>query len=68
MSLLVSIGNAALIKELETSAPHKLDENLWRNREQIEEMLFLLSNKKWPSLVSFLFKLILEGLVILSTI
>lgn len=42
-------GNAALIKKLEAPAPHKLDENLWRNREQIEEILSLVSNKRWPS-------------------
>lgn len=52
---LPSSGNAALIKKLEAPAPHKLDENLWRNREQIEEILSLVSNKRWPSSVSYLF-------------
>eukprot|EP00270_Netrium_digitus_P009249 TRINITY_DN2808_c0_g1_i1.p1 TRINITY_DN2808_c0_g1~~TRINITY_DN2808_c0_g1_i1.p1 ORF type:complete len:444 (+),score=125.48 TRINITY_DN2808_c0_g1_i1:218-1549(+) len=29
--------------------PHKIDENLWKNREQIEEMLYLLDKEHWPS-------------------
>lgn len=43
--------SAALIAELKAPAPHKLDENLWRNREQIEEMLSCLAKGKWPKLL-----------------
>lgn len=28
--------------------PHKLDENLWKNREQIEEILHLIDSEHWP--------------------
>jgi len=36
-----------LVSEMEWT-PHKIDENLWRNREQIEEILFLLDKGNWP--------------------
>ncbi|KAL0783774.1 hypothetical protein Bca101_000019 [Brassica carinata] len=28
--------------------PHKIDENMWKNREQMEEILFLLQPSRWP--------------------
>jgi hypothetical protein len=34
--------DAQSITALEFSPPHKIDENFWKNREQIEEMLYLL--------------------------
>lgn len=45
-------GNAALITDINASPPHKIDENLWRNREQIEEITLLLKKDKWPASVS----------------
>eukprot|EP01018_Ginkgo_biloba_P004680 Gb_07074 [translate_table: standard] len=41
-------GEEFSASELEWTAPHKIDENLWRNREQIEEILFLLDKAQWP--------------------
>jgi len=32
--------------------PHKLDQNFWKNREQLEEMIFLCTEENWPSTVS----------------
>lgn len=40
------------MQESERSA-HKIDENMWRNREQIEEIIFLLDRSHWPPAVSF---------------
>jgi hypothetical protein len=31
---------------------HKIDENMWKNREQMEEILFLLNNSHLPLAVS----------------
>eukprot|EP00271_Cylindrocystis_brebissonii_P008809 TRINITY_DN23305_c0_g1_i1.p1 TRINITY_DN23305_c0_g1~~TRINITY_DN23305_c0_g1_i1.p1 ORF type:complete len:452 (-),score=97.88 TRINITY_DN23305_c0_g1_i1:813-2168(-) len=36
---------------LEIECPHKIDENMWKNREQIEECLFLLNKPNWPASV-----------------
>ncbi|KAL5720627.1 hypothetical protein ACHQM5_013278 [Ranunculus cassubicifolius] len=35
---------SVLVHEAERDSPHKIDENVWKNREHIEEMLFLLAN------------------------
>ncbi|CAI5519960.1 unnamed protein product [Closterium sp. Naga37s-1] len=40
-----------LLASLLLEAPHKLDENFWKNREQIEEMLFLLDDAQLPAAV-----------------
>ncbi|KAL3536633.1 hypothetical protein ACH5RR_005094 [Cinchona calisaya] len=42
-------GEKLLIDEAERQPPHKIDENLWKNREQIEEILFLLETSNWPT-------------------
>jgi hypothetical protein len=42
-------GNADLAAQLDLISPHKIDENTWRNREQVEEILFLLHKDNWPS-------------------
>lgn len=34
---------------------HKIDENLWKNREQMEEILFLLNTSRLPAAVSLAF-------------
>ncbi|XP_060176285.1 uncharacterized protein LOC132606698 isoform X3 [Lycium barbarum] len=41
-------GESSLVREAESNPPHKVDENLWKNREQIEEMLFLLESSNCP--------------------
>lgn len=42
-------GENLLILEAESQPPHKIDENMWKNREQIEEILFLLETSNWPT-------------------
>ncbi|PNY04989.1 hypothetical protein L195_g001423 [Trifolium pratense] len=37
-----------LINEANTQPPHKIDENMWKNREHIEETIFLLEGSNWP--------------------
>ncbi|KAL8526379.1 hypothetical protein ACS0TY_015553 [Phlomoides rotata] len=37
-----------LIQEAESEAPHKVDENMWKNREQIEEIIYLFEVPHWP--------------------
>lgn len=37
-----------LVQEADRQPPHKVDENMWRNREQIEEILFLVEPSRWP--------------------
>eukprot|EP00243_Klebsormidium_subtile_P001512 TRINITY_DN12686_c0_g1_i1.p1 TRINITY_DN12686_c0_g1~~TRINITY_DN12686_c0_g1_i1.p1 ORF type:complete len:448 (-),score=130.43 TRINITY_DN12686_c0_g1_i1:330-1673(-) len=39
-------ADVTLASSLTITVPHKIDENLWRHREQIEEALDLLKNKK----------------------
>ncbi|KAK4724610.1 hypothetical protein R3W88_027389 [Solanum pinnatisectum] len=41
-------GEISLVLEAESHPPHKVDENLWKNREQLEEILFLLESSNWP--------------------
>ncbi|CAA0836177.1 Unknown protein [Striga hermonthica] len=41
-------GERLLVQEAEAKPPHKVDENMWKNREQIEEILFLLEVRHWP--------------------
>lgn len=41
-------GESSLVHEAESHPPHKVDENLWKNREQLEEILFLLESSNWP--------------------
>uniref|UniRef100_A0A0V0I9V4 Putative ovule protein n=1 Tax=Solanum chacoense TaxID=4108 RepID=A0A0V0I9V4_SOLCH len=41
-------GESSLVLEAESHPPHKVDENLWKNREQLEEILFLLESSNWP--------------------
>lgn len=49
--VLFFLGEKLLIHEAERQPPHKIDENLWKNREQIEEILFLLETSNWPTSV-----------------
>nr|XP_043621022.1 uncharacterized protein LOC122592776 isoform X2 [Erigeron canadensis] len=41
-------GVGLLIQEAESDPPHKMDENMWKNREHIEEIIFLLESSHWP--------------------
>ncbi|KAJ4704167.1 GOLD domain containing protein [Melia azedarach] len=38
-----------LIEEADRQPPHKIDENMWKNREHIEEIIFLLERSHWPT-------------------
>ncbi|KAF9592284.1 hypothetical protein IFM89_013510 [Coptis chinensis] len=39
---------SVLAHEADCEPPHKIDENMWKNREHIEETLFLLDKPNWP--------------------
>ncbi|KAG9140192.1 hypothetical protein Leryth_021754 [Lithospermum erythrorhizon] len=41
-------GETTIAQEANCEPPHKIDENLWKNREQIEEIIFLLEPSHWP--------------------
>nr|AFK45888.1 unknown [Lotus japonicus] len=41
-------GESNLINKADAQPPHKIDENMWRNREYIEETIFLLERSNWP--------------------
>ncbi|CAN0829666.1 hypothetical protein LINGRAHAP2_LOCUS1189 [Linum grandiflorum] len=43
-----SSEESSLVKQAESQPPHKVDENMWKNREQMEEILFLLEKPCWP--------------------
>ncbi|OAY44617.1 uncharacterized protein LOC110621808 isoform X2 [Manihot esculenta] len=38
-----------LVEEADRQPVHKIDENMWKNREHMEEILFLLDHSRWPS-------------------
>ncbi|KAL2620041.1 hypothetical protein R1flu_000246 [Riccia fluitans] len=42
-------GKKNLLQDLVITVPHKIDENLWKNREQVEEILYLLEKTHWPA-------------------
>ncbi|MFS7987279.1 putative GOLD domain-containing protein [Helianthus anomalus] len=44
-------GERCLLQEVDSQPPHKIDENMWKNREQIEEIIFLLETSHWPKLL-----------------
>ncbi|XP_010938084.1 uncharacterized protein [Elaeis guineensis] len=41
-------GEELVVNEADCEPPHKIDENLWKNREHIEEILFLLDDSHRP--------------------
>ncbi|XP_058210918.1 uncharacterized protein LOC131323246 isoform X2 [Rhododendron vialii] len=41
-------GERLLVHEAECQPPHKIDENMWKNREQLEEIIYLLESSHWP--------------------
>ncbi|KAJ4969709.1 hypothetical protein NE237_002808 [Protea cynaroides] len=40
-----------LAREAEYPPPHKIDENMWKNREHIEEIILLLEKCNWPRML-----------------
>lgn len=42
-----------MVHEAGCQPPHKIDENMWKNREQIEEILVLLERSCWPKVVRY---------------
>ncbi|CAM8969732.1 unnamed protein product [Rhodiola kirilowii] len=47
----LSEGESSLVNEVDRLPPHKMDENMWKNREHIEEIIFLLEESHWPQLL-----------------
>lgn len=45
---------STLLDEANDHPPHKIDENMWKNRENVEEILFLLEKPRWPQEVRFI--------------
>lgn len=43
-----SQDESLLLKESEGESPHKIDENMWKNREHMEEIIFLLHESRCP--------------------
>lgn len=41
-------GESFVMEEVDREPPHKIDENMWKNREHIEEIIFLLDRPHWP--------------------
>ncbi|XP_074276975.1 uncharacterized protein LOC141600626 [Silene latifolia] len=35
--------------EVDREPPHKIDENMWKNRENLEEIIYLLDRSQWPA-------------------
>ncbi|KAK8582290.1 hypothetical protein V6N12_072479 [Hibiscus sabdariffa] len=46
-----ALGESSLIEEADSQPQHKMDEKMWKNREHIEEILFLLERPHWPPLL-----------------
>lgn len=40
-----------VVDELDSEIPHKIDENMWKNRENLEEIIYLLDSSHWPATV-----------------
>ncbi|OAY41657.1 uncharacterized protein LOC110622921 isoform X2 [Manihot esculenta] len=43
-----SQGEKLLVEGADRQPVHKIDENMWKNREHMEEILFLLDHSRWP--------------------
>ncbi|XP_074311962.1 uncharacterized protein LOC141647604 isoform X2 [Silene latifolia] len=37
-----------VVDEVDCEVPHKIDENMWKNRENLEEIIYLLDRSHWP--------------------
>jgi len=53
--IVLLLGERILINEADQQPPHKMDENMWKNREYIEETIFLLQSSNWPEAVMYIF-------------
>lgn len=40
-----------VVEHVDREPPHKLDENMWKNREHMEEIMYLLDRCNWPSML-----------------
>ncbi|KAH9608997.1 hypothetical protein KSS87_003079 [Heliosperma pusillum] len=40
-----------VVDEVDCEIPHKIDENMWKNRENLEEIIYLLDRSQWPAMV-----------------
>ena len=49
--VIVILDESLLVHEADREPPHKIDENMWKNREHMEETLFLLETSNWPAVV-----------------
>lgn len=47
------LEESLLIEEADRQPPHKIDENMWKNREHMEEIIFLLERSHWPATVRY---------------
>jgi len=61
-------GEGVLIDEADRLPPHKIDENMWKNREYIEEAIFLLESSNWPEVVVYISFFFLNSFPLLSNI
>lgn len=44
-------AESVLAQEVESATPHKIDQNMWKNREHIEEILYLMEGSHWPKML-----------------
>ncbi|KAI3870269.1 hypothetical protein MKX03_029658, partial [Papaver bracteatum] len=44
-------AESVLAQEVESATPHKIDQNIWKNREHIEEILYLMEGSQWPNML-----------------
>ncbi|XP_021837576.1 uncharacterized protein [Spinacia oleracea] len=42
-------GESLVVDGVDHQPPHKIDENMWKNREHIEEIIFMLQPPQWPT-------------------
>ena len=47
----IAADESLVLDEANARQPHKIDENMWKNREHMEEILFLLERSNWPPAV-----------------
>eukprot|EP00897_Mesotaenium_endlicherianum_P002508 jgi/Mesen1/2285/ME000154S01453 len=60
-------GDLFMVESLIFEAPHKIDENLWKNREQIEEIMRLLQKEHWPAGLAKIDNSLAERFEVVST-
>ncbi|XP_026415391.1 uncharacterized protein LOC113310814 isoform X1 [Papaver somniferum] len=49
-------AESVLAQEVESATPHKIDQNMWKNREHIEEILYVMEGSHWPKMVPLNFE------------